>query len=112
MNALLLAAYTVPYFFLAMWEDAAFGTLWCYLLTILAFSRLLRFVSRRGLTKLLLLGNSFSFFTSLLCIHFFQAEKWSWYFKPFSPVQLLMVLSVLALLLQLLFLQINKKQNT
>ena len=78
----------IPYPFLAMWEDASFGSCWCYAGMFLAHLFLYRAAKGKGLGRLLLLGNGLSLLLSLLCIQLFQTEKWLWYFKPFSAVQL------------------------
>ena len=83
---LLLCA--IPYPFFAMWEDALFGSCWLYGVMLLAHLFLWRTAKRKGLGRLLFLGNSLSLLLSLLCIQLFQTEKWLWYFKPFSAEQL------------------------
>ena len=83
---LLLCA--IPYPFLAMWEDATYGSCYLYGVMLLAHLFLWRIANRKGLGRLLFLGNSLSLLPSLLCIHLFQTEKWLWYFKPFSAEQL------------------------
>ena len=94
----LLVAYAIPYPFLAMWEDAAFGTLWFYGVMILALFLLGRFSIRRKLCKVMFAGNFISLLVSLLCVHLFQTEKWLWYFKPFSSVQMLLLLTTVIIL--------------
>lgn len=108
----LLLAYAVPYPFLAMWEDAAFGTLWCYGGMILALTLLGRYAIRKGLHWVMLAGNGLSLLLSLLCaLPFLDTVRWSWYFKPFSPVQMLLFLMTVTVLLELTVLWRKKKRE-
>ena len=109
LKLLLFIAYSLPYPFLAMWEDAAFGSLWCYGIMILFLVLLGRFTIRRTLYKVMFSGNALSLFLSLICTHFFQTEKWLWYFKPFSPLQMPIFLSVLIILGELFAIRCVKK---
>lgn len=100
-KVLLLAAYCIPYAFLAMNGDARSGTMAFYGLMLLCLS-LLQFLSvKTGNRSLMLPGNFCSFISSYVCMLLFQTEKWSWYFKPFTGAQLLIMISVGLLLFQL-----------
>lgn len=105
----LFIAYSLPYPFLAMWEDAAFGSLWCYGITILSLVLLGRFSIHRKLYKVMFGGNILSLLLSLLCVSLFQTEKWLWYFKPFSPLQMPVFLSVLIILSELFAIRCARK---
>ena len=107
----LLAAYALPYPFLAMWEDAACGTLWCYGGMLLALTLLGRFAIRKGLYGVMFLGNGLSFLLSLLCIRLFQTEKWLWYFKPLSAVQLLVLLTAAVVFVEFLAWLFKRKKE-
>lgn len=78
----------IPYPFLAMWEDANYGSCWLYGVMLLSHILFCRAAIRQKAFRPLLLGNAVSLLLSLLCIHLFQTEKWLWYFKPFSAEQL------------------------
>lgn len=109
----LLAAYAIPYPFLAMWEDASFGTLWCYGIMIAALTVLGRYSIRKGYHKIMLAGNGVSLLLSLLCAWpFLETTRWQWYFKPFSALQLLFFLFAVILLLELTALWVKKKRET
>lgn len=108
---MLLLAYAIPYPFLAMWEDAAFGTLWCYVGMVLVLVLLGRFSIRAGLGRVMFAGNGLSFLLSLFCVQLFQTEKWSWYFKPLSPVQLLVLLSVMIVFFELFAVWLKKNRR-
>ena len=109
LKLLLFIAYALPYPFLAMWEDAAFGSLWCYGIMILSLVLLGRFSIRNNLQKMMFSGNALSLLLSLLFTSLFQTEKWLWYFKPFSPLQMPVFLRVLIILLELFAIRCAKK---
>ena len=109
----LFLAYGIPWPVLAMWEDAAFGTLWCYGGMILTLTLLGRYAIRNGLHKVMFAGNFLSLLLSLLCsIPFLQTTRWQWYFKPFSALQMLFFLFAVILLLELTALWVKKKRET
>ena len=107
-KALLFLAYALPYPFLAMWEDATFGTAWCYGLSILLLILLCRISIKRKLTKTMLAGNALSLLLSLLLVSLFRTEKWLWYFTPFTPLQMPLFLTALTVLLELFALRVTK----
>ena len=106
---LLLCA--IPYPFFAMWEDAAYGSCWLYGVMLLAHFFLWHVAKRKGLGRLLLLGNALSLLPTLLCIHLFQTEKWLWYFKPFSAPQLALFLTAALTLWELAALYLSRKRG-
>ena len=87
-NFLFLLLCAIPYPFLAMWEDAAYGSCYLYGVMLLAHSLFCRTAIGKKAFRPLLLGNAVSLLLSLLCIQLFQTEKWLWYFKPFPAEQL------------------------
>ena len=97
----LFLAYAIPYPFLAMWEDAAFGTGWCYGVFALVLILLWRVSAKHKLVKTMLAGNAVSLLLSFLCVSLVQSEKWLWYFKPFSAMQLPFFLTVFIVFLEL-----------
>lgn len=102
----LLEGYGIPFVFLVMYGGACFGTpgFWCgYGFMLLGFALLRRLTLRFGSLRLLLLGNALSYGSSLLCTLLFQTERWLWSFKAFSTEQLVLLLTLLATAVQLLF---------
>ena len=110
-SALYLLLCAIPYPFLAMWEDATYGSCWLYGVMLLTHIFLWRIAKRKGLGRLLFLGNSLSLLPSLLCIHLFQTEKWLWYFKPFSAVQLAVFLTTALTLWELAALHLSRRRD-
>ena len=94
-----IAACCVPYAFLCLYGDAEFGSLWpaavCFLCAYLLIIR-----SRPAL-PLLLAGHTLSLLSSCICLSLFSTERWSWYFKPFSALQMILLYTVIAFALHL-----------
>jgi len=103
--------YFIPYVFLSMNEDAVYGTLWFYLITIAAFSLMTAAAVVNKNKAAIAHGNIVSCLLSLVFTAVFQNEKWLWYFKPFGPYQLVITLSLVLLLLQLLYYAIAMKDR-
>ena len=113
VKSLLLAAYALPYPFLAMWEDAAFGSLWFYGVMIIALILLGRYSIRNGYHGTMFAGNGLSLLLSLLCsLPFLDTVRWSYYFKPFSALQMLFFLFAIILLIELTVLWVKKKRES
>ena len=113
IRALILLIYCIPFVFLAMNEDALYGSLWFYLIGIIAFG-----VLGYGCVKIkelwiVIFGNILSFTSSCLFAYNFQTPKWEYYFKPFLPNQLIMFETIVVLIIQMLFVinYINKKKK-
>lgn len=108
---LLLIGYCVPFSFLAMYGDVTFGSMWLYVLLVLGYGLLCWLSIRFRSLSTLLLGNVISGGISAGCVAAFQTEKWSWYFKPFTPMTMVILISVVAFVVQLtIWLAINRKQ--
>jgi len=97
---LLIAACCVPYAFLCLWGDVTHGTMLLYLPCIAMCLLLMRRFWR--ISPALFAGHTLSFLSSFLCLHLFRTERWSWYFKPFSALDLMAALSLAALFVHLL----------
>lgn len=103
ISILLRLGYCIPFVFLSMYGDAAHGTMWLYALMIAGFGGLCFGAVRSGQFWIVPVGNLLSFTMSCLCIQKFSTEKWSWYFKPLTANQFLLMLSLAALALQMGF---------
>lgn len=99
----LILGYCVPFVFLAMNEDAATGTLWFYLVMIVGIATLCFGSIRTKNSLIVVVGNILSFVSSCIFAWFFQTEKWEYYFKPFLPNQLIIFETILAFLVQIIF---------
>ena len=95
-----IAACCIPYAFLCLWGDAAHGTMLLYLPGLAVCLFLMR--RFRRISPALFAGHGLSFLSSCLCLHLYRAERWQWYFKPFSAFQLIAALSLGALGVHLL----------
>ena len=109
VRIIILLLYSVPYMFLSMNGDATTGTMIYYGVMILAFV-LLCYLSKRTDNKaLVIIGNIISFITSLICLFQFRTEKWGWYFKPLTDIQLMITVSVVAFVIQFIIAFRRKK---
>ncbi len=102
-KALLILGYCMPFVFLAMNEDATTGTLWFYLIMIIGFSVLCFGCIKTKNSLIVVVGNILSFVSSCVFAWLFQTEKWEYYFKPFLPNQLIIFETILAFLIQIIF---------
>ncbi|WP_336769819.1 hypothetical protein [Bacillus bombysepticus] len=105
INILLFCAFSIPLPFLAMYQDKFYGIVIGYaimlaaLYTLSAFGRLLSEFS----LVLMLTGNIMSSIISWYCLSIMLTEKgdtWLHYFKPFTPMQCLMIICVVNLIPQ------------
>ena len=99
---LLILAYCVPFVFLAMNEDALYGSLWFYLVMILGFCTLSYVCAKTENKWIIAVGNILSFASSCIFAWILKTEKWEYYFKPFLPNQLIIFETVIASLVQLI----------
>ena len=107
----LILGYSIPFVFLAMNEDATTGTLWFYLIMIIGLS-LLCFASIKTKNPwIVVVGNVLSFASSCIFAWNFQTPKWEYYFKPFLPNQLIIFESVIAFLIQIIFVIHNARKT-
>lgn len=100
-SILVLVGYCVPYAFLVLYEDAIRSTnksiavmaLCILLLCIVALKN--RKIGLIIVGTLLSTGISYLFTTLFL-----PGKEWSWYFKPFTPENLVIIIGVLLLVVQ------------
>lgn len=100
LKIFLLLVYCVPFVFLAMNEDAVFGTCWFYLVMIVVFGVLAYLCVKTKNVLMLYVGNGLSFVSSCFFAWNFQTPKWEYYFKPFLPNQLIIFETIVAIVLQ------------
>ena len=108
---LALVGYCIPFSFLGMYGDATFGSMWLYALTIIGYGFLCWFCIRYCSLTTLILGNVLSCGVSVVCVELFQTEKWAWYFKPFTAMNMVIVISVAAFIIQLVIWLVTKNRQ-
>lgn len=109
-RALMLLVYSVPYGYLAMKGDVDFGTIIFYGPMIISFGILCGIAVRTKNTIVLIIGNILSFISSYLFTSRNLPREWSWYFKPFTPVGLLSLVTIVFFIIQVLIIfSFNKK---
>lgn len=97
---LLLLGYCIPFVFLAMNEDALYGSLWFYLFMITGFGTLSFICGKTENLRIVYAGNILSFISSFIFAWNFQTPKWDYYFKPFLPNQLIIFITIIAFIIQ------------
>lgn len=108
---LLVLAYSIPYGYLAMNGDATSGTMIFYGLMVIGFGLLYKVVVRAREPSLLIIGNILSFITSYIFTNRdLPPEEWGWYFKPLTPISLLILITVVSFIIQIL-LVFNSNKN-
>lgn len=108
---LLILGYCIPFVFLAMNEDATTGTLWFYLIMILGFWALCYGCIKTSNYIIVIIGNILSFISSCIFLLNFYTDKWEYYFKPFLPNQLIIFETVIAFLIQIIFVIYHVQKN-
>ena len=105
-NVLLLIPYCIPWIFLTLYGDEAYGIAWQYgvVLAILAVGA--GVLKDNG--RLLLFGNLLSFCVSMLLVGLAGYDEMNYYFKPFTAYGWVMVLTAVSAVMQML---VWKKQR-
>ncbi len=111
IKAVLILGYCIPFVFLAMNEDATSGTLWFYLVMMAGFGLLCFGSIKLKSGWIVIVGNLLSFVSSCAFAWIFQTEKWEYYFKPFLPNQLIIFETVIAFIIQIIFVISNKRKS-
>ncbi len=83
ISCLILGAYCVPFVFLGMYGDRIYGSLWPYVLMIVAMVGLGWYCGKTKRIPIALLGNLLSLMTSCLLTHCFSGDDWNYFFKAF-----------------------------
>ena len=108
---LVLLGYCIPFSFLAMFGDVTFDTMWLYTLPILGYGFLCWLSIQFRSLPTLLLGNILSCGASVICVELFHTEEWTWYLKPFTAVNMVIVISVAAFIIQLIIFLLTKNKQ-
>jgi len=105
-DVLLLIPYCIPWIFLTLYGDEAYGIAWQYgaVLAILAAGA--GILREHG--KVLLFGNLLSFCVSMLLVSFSGYDEMNHYFKPFTAYGWVTVLTAVSAVMQML---VWKKQH-
>ncbi len=111
IKIILILVYCLPFVFFAMNEDVIAGTLWFYLIMIVGFSTLCFASIKTGNSWIVFAGNILSFISSCIFAWIFKTEKWEYYFKPFLPNQLIIFETVIAFVIQIIFVLHHKKMK-
>lgn len=104
-----ILAYLFPYVFFAMRYDADCGTALMYPLMALLVGGLSWLAVKLQIVRWAIVGNILTFLSSLTCAMLFRTDRWMWYFKPFSFLGLLVLISLAAGGIQALYWVLNAR---
>ncbi|MEK3934477.1 hypothetical protein MKY41_04085 [Sporosarcina sp. FSL W7-1349] len=112
-SILFLILYSFPYGYLAMYVDFAYWSMFGYV-PLLVVPAVLAYKNKQRFSIVVwMVGNVFSYLISrYLTLQMTGIGNWDGYFKPFYPVQLLLVISVLNLILQSIALYVRKRKKS
>jgi hypothetical protein len=114
VRILIVFSYCFPFVYFSMYQDFANSSMFGYLIMIVVTS-LLAFFSKLFSNSIpLIIGNITSGIISIFFISRMTGiGNWDFYFKPFPPSMLLIVVSVLNLIPQFLAIKLaNRYKNT
>lgn len=112
LKPVLLLLYCIPFAFLSVNGDAAFGTVFYYVLTAISFAGLCFTALKTGSTPVIYIGNALSLASSYAAAKLSGMEPMGAYFKPFTSYGVIVVISLLAMLLQTAFvLAVQRKRR-
>lgn len=93
-KSMLLIAYIIPYVFLALDGDLSDYAMLSYAAMAAAFMGLCWTAIKTNHAQLVFFGNIMSFISSWIAVDSSDLVKMSWFFKPFTVHQLLIIISI------------------
>lgn len=110
LSILILTIYGFPFSFISMYIDFKYGSMIGYGIMITSYVGLVYICKLVKFKNIILLGNLISSIISFVCVSNTPYEIWGYYFNPLTPIKLLILICILAILLQLFIIYlINKK---
>ena len=108
-----MLGYACPFVYGAMFQDFSSWSMAGYMFMLVVTPVLAVVCSKAWGLKAVFLGNLITFFVSYyLIVGVEDVERWEYYFKPLTPVQMLVFVSVGIGLLQLVVVKIMKKKES
>lgn len=111
VRLLLLVVFSFPYVYFSMYQDLINSSMIGYGLMIATLIFLIFICKKTHNLPIGALGNIISFIASYLLISCSIGEKWSYYFKPFTAVGLLIFVSIASIIIQLVVIGIIKSRK-
>lgn len=108
---LLLIIYCIPFAFLSVNGDAIWGTMLFYGLMIMGFTLLCFGTVKTNNTAIIYIGNILSYISSYVFAKLTNLELMEHYFKPFTSYSMIFVISIVAILFQIVIVAIYKFKN-
>ncbi|MBU3101289.1 MULTISPECIES: hypothetical protein [Clostridium] len=111
IRLLLLVLFSFPYVYFSMYQDLINSSMIGYGLMIVVLIFLIFICKKTHNLPVGALGNIISFIASYLMVIYSTDEKWSYYFKPFTSVGLLIFVSIAIIILQVVLVGIIKSRK-
>lgn len=99
-KAVILTAYIIPYVFLGLDGDLSGHAMLSYGAVAAAFGGLCWKAIKTNHVQLVFFGNVLSFISSWISVDSSDLVKMSWFFKPFTAHQLLIIISIVMFAVQ------------
>ncbi len=112
VRVLLLLIACVPYAFLAVNGDVKYRTMLFYGLMIAGFTLLCWGGLKTNNIFIIYIGNILSFSSSYIMAEIVELKAMDYYFKPFTSSSLIIILSIVALMIQTIFVLMKGKRNS
>ena len=109
-RVILIVAYMVPYVFLSVYGDAVLNTMILCLMMISAFAILCVASIKSHNLIVMIIGNIISMTSSLATAYLSGLTELNWYFKPFTAHSLVIIISAVALIIQIILYVISKRK--
>lgn len=110
-DLLIGSLYSIPYSFISIYWDFKIGSILGYILGVV-FCMILAYHSWKGNRKwMIALCNIISLIVSLMLTNKISYDVWGYYFKPFTPMALLVIVSAVSLIIQLLTIYLFRKRK-
>lgn len=114
LRILLILIACIPYTFLAVYGDAKYGTMLFYGLMIVGLSLFCWGALKTNNIPIIYIGNILSFFFSYIIAKILRLKAMAYYFKPFTSFSLIIILSIVAIIIQTIYVLIKRtgKKNS
>lgn len=108
---LMLLFYCIPFAFLAMYGDAMSGSMMFLGVMLAGFGLLCSVAVITNNANVLIIGNLLSFLSSTFFTLIYLPVEWSWYFKPLTPMLLLILITTILFSIQYFIIRLFSKHK-
>jgi hypothetical protein len=108
--SLSLILYFIPFTFIGMLWDFKYRTIFGYIIMITIPIILAVIATKHKMLYIVIIGNIVSHFVTYYFVSNIDTLKWSAYFKPFYPVTIALIITLLNIIPQVISIIITKKR--